>query len=78
MKCYKTFVAEDVLTDWSSGMIVVKTIDKKKAIKLILKEYYYYDFIADCGAKSCNNEHCLKHRLRELKVDEIVAVDGGQ
>lgn len=74
---YKTFVAEGVLIDWSSGMIAVKAVDKNKAIELVMKTIPYNSFIVDCGMESCDDENCLTHRLRELKDDEVVYVHGG-
>ena len=78
MECYKTFIAEGVLTDYSSGMIVVQTTDKKKAIELILKQLPDSGLISDCGMENCNNDDCLEHRVRELKIDEVIVVYGGQ
>lgn len=74
----KTYVAEEVLTSWTDGLIVVKAENKQKAMEIIKNELEYEDFFDDCGYKEdCKNEHCLKHRLRELKDNEIVYVHGG-
>ena len=81
----KTFVMENVLTDYTSGLIVVKAEDKEKAIKIIMKEFPTHDFVDDClGDKNCseyalndNNEGCLRCKLRELKDNELVYVYGG-
>lgn len=75
----KTYVAEEVLTSWTDGLIVVKAENKKKAMEIIKDEFTdLIDFFDDCGyEEDCKNEHCLKHRLRELKDNELVYVYGG-
>ncbi|WP_298339975.1 hypothetical protein [Ferrimicrobium sp.] len=81
----KTFVAEDVLRDYTPGLIVVKAEDKEEAIKIIMKELSTYLFIDDCvGDKNCReygviegNIDCLRCKLRELKDNELVYVYGG-
>lgn len=73
----KTFVATKVLVSWGSGMIVLKAQSRKKAVERILNEFSVHDFFVDCGFKEdCHNEYCLKHRLRELKDDELLYVWG--
>ena len=73
----KTFVAEDVLENYGSGMIVVKARNKKKAIEIIKNKLNNYEFIDDCGkSDNCCNQHCLRHRLRELKNNEILYIEG--
>ena len=69
----KTFVVEDVLTDYTSGLIVVKAKNKKEALKLIAtdQQLSYHDFTDDCGAG------CLADKIRELKDNEVVYVYGG-
>jgi antirestriction protein len=71
----KTFVAEEVLSDWTSGMIVVKAIDINQAMDLIIAEFPM--FYKKCDMESCELEYCLQHRLRELKDNEIAYVYGG-
>ncbi len=76
----KTFVAEDVLVSWHSGLIVVKAENKAEAIKFIKKELASCDFIDSCDmedGEKCYNEYCLMHRLRELRDNEVVYVYGG-
>ena len=81
----KTFVVEDVLRDYTPGLIVVKAEDKEEAIKIIMKEFSSHDFVDDCfGYKNCseyalneNNEGCIRCKLRELKDNELVYVYGG-
>ena len=73
----KTFVATGVLQIYTSGMIVVKAQSRKKAIEIIKKEFSYRDFIDDCGeTEDCRSEYCLKHRVRELRDNEILSVWG--
>ena len=73
----KTFVAEDVLENYGSGLIVVKAKNGKKAIEIIKNELNMYEFIDDCGkSDNCYNQHCLRHRLRELKNNEILYIEG--
>ena len=67
----KTFVVEDVLRDYTSGLIVVKAKNKKEALKLIDQQIPYHDFTDDCGAG------CLADKIRELKDNEVVYVYGG-
>ena len=82
----KTFVVEDVLSDYTPGLIVVKAEDKEEAIKLIMKELNYANFCDDCiDDKECeeyvlnnDNKGCLSCKLRELKDNEVVYVYGGQ
>ena len=76
----KTYVAEEVLTSWTDGLIVVKAENKQKAMEMIKKEFsnFFINFFDDCGyEEDCKNERCLKHRLRELKDNELVYVHGG-
>lgn len=73
----KTFVAENVLEDYSSGLIVVKAQSRKKAVEIIKNTFKNHGFIVDCGdVEDCKSEYCLKHRLRELKDNEILSVWG--
>lgn len=72
----KTYVAEGVLTDYTSGMIVVKAKNKKVAIELVMNATPH-DFIMDCGRDACYDEDCLTHKLRELKDNEVAYVYGG-
>lgn len=60
----KTFVAEDVLCDYTCGLIVVKAKNKKEAVKLI---YQKDSFLIEDIVK----------KLRELKENEVVFVYGG-
>ena len=78
----KTFVMEDVLTAYTSGLVVVKAKNKEKALKIILKEFSVDDFIYACvGDEKCSGEHnnldCIRCKLRELKDNELVYVYGG-
>lgn len=64
----KTFVAENVLTDCTDGLVVIKAKNLASAIDLIKKDnstvgLYHADEIIE--------------KLRELKGDEIVYVYGG-
>ena len=68
----KTFVIEDVLRDYTPGLIVVKAKNKKEALKLINKELSFHDFSYDC----CHDA-CLADKIRELKDNEVVYVYGG-
>lgn len=61
----KTFVAEGVLTDYTSGMVVVKASNLKKAIDIVRKNF---DYSAD--------EIC--ESLREMENNELVYVYGGR
>ena len=45
----KTFIAENVLEDYSSGLIVVKAQSRKKAIEIIKNTFKNHGFIVDCG-----------------------------
>lgn len=72
----KTFVAEDVLTDYTPGLIVVKAKNKKEAIELVLKEVCF-DPICDEDGIDYDNKLCLSNKLRELKDNEVVYVVGG-
>ena len=73
----KTFIAENVLEGYSSGLIVVKAQSRKKAIEIIKKEFDGHDFIDDCrDTEDCRSEYCLKHRVRELRDNEILSVWG--
>ena len=76
-KLMPTFYAIDVLSDYTSGMIVVKATSKKKAIKLILEDKVNSEFYADCGYNDCKSEHCLTHRLKVLHDNEVAYVYGG-
>jgi hypothetical protein len=71
----KTFVAENPLPSYSYSIIVVKTTSRRKAIEIIKKEFpdhgFYY---RNCKITRCVSEYCLKHRLREMKDDEILYV----
>lgn len=72
----KTFIAEEVLRDWTSGMIVVKAIDINQAMDLIIAEFPM--FYKKCNVdEPCELEYCLQHRLRELQDNELVYVYGG-
>ena len=74
----KTYVAEEVLTSWTDGLIVVRAENKQKAMEIIKNELKYENFFDDCGyEEDCKNERCLKHRLRELRDNELVYVHGG-
>ena len=74
----KTYVAEEVLTSWTDGLIVVKAENKQKAMEIIKNELKYEDFFDECGyEEDCKSERYLKHRLRELKDNELVYVHGG-
>ena len=75
----KTFVMEDVLTAYTSGLVVVKAKNKEKAMEMIKKEFLpFIDFFDNCGyEEDCKSSRCLKHRLRELKDNELVYVYGG-
>ena len=68
----KTFVVEDVLRDYTPGLIVVKAKNKEEALKLINKELSFHDFIDDCGSADC-----LADKIRELNDNEVVYVYGG-
>ena len=68
----KTFVVEDVLRDYTPGLIVVKAKNKKEALKLINKELSFHDFAYDCGGADC-----LADKIRELNDNEVVYVYGG-
>ena len=70
----KTFVVEDVLRDYTSGLIVVKAKNKKEALKLIAtdQQLLFHDFTDDCGSADC-----LADKIRELKDNEVVYVYGG-
>jgi hypothetical protein len=70
----KTFVVEDVLRDYTPGLIVVKAKNKKEALKLITNDQQlsHHDFIDDCGSADC-----LTDKIRELKDNEVVYVYGG-
>jgi len=60
-----TYVLENVLYDWSAGLIVVKAESKKEALKRLEKEFdkrEYKDF---------------KDKIRLLKNNELVYVFGG-
>ena len=72
----KTFVVEDVLRDYTPGLIVVKAKSKKEALKLIAadKQLSHHDFTDDCGSADC---FCLADKIRELKDNEVVYVNGG-
>ena len=73
----KTFVAEDVLFNCDSGLIVVKARNKKKAVEIIKNKLNNYEFIDDCGkSDNCCNQYCLRHRVRELKNNEILYIEG--
>ena len=65
----KTFVVEDVLRDYTPGLIVVKARNRKEALKLIAsdQQLLYHDFTDDC----------LADKIRELKDNEVVYVYGG-
>ena len=75
----KTYVAEEVLTSWTDGLIVVKAENKQKAMEMIKKEFLHFiDFFDNCGyEEDCKSSRCLKHRLRELKDNELVYVYRG-
>lgn len=74
----KTYVAEDVLTSWTSGLIVVKAENIDEAIKLILKEFDYDDLCCgESGEDDNKNKECLKKKMRELKDNELVYIYGG-
>ena len=72
---------ENVLRDYTSGLIVVKAKDKEEAIKIIMKEFPTYDFVYDSFYdKNCNCEDNVSYvrcKLRELKDNELVYVYGG-
>ena len=70
----KTFVVEDVLRDYTSGLIVVKAKNKKEALKLIYENEHlsFYDLSDDCS-----RDDCLANKIRELKDNEVVYVHGG-
>ena len=68
----KTFVVEDVLRDYTPGLIVVKARNKEEALKLINKELSFHDFTDDCF-----HVDCLADKIRELKDNEVVYVYGG-
>ena len=58
-----TYYVEDVLCDYTCGMIVVKTENKEKALELINEAIAY-------GKISIN-------QIEELKDNEVVMVYGG-
>ena len=70
----KTFVVEDVLRDYTSGLIVVKAKNKEEALKLIKadQELSFHDFTDDCF-----HVDCLADKIRELNDNEVVYVYGG-
>ena len=68
----KTFVVEDVLRDYTPGLIVVKAKNKKEALKLINEKLSFHDFTNDCF-----HADCLEDKIRELKDNEVVYVHGG-
>lgn len=73
----KMFVAEDVLKNYSYGLIALLADNKEEAIRLIMKELHNYGFIVNCGTNYCLNEFCLEHRVREVKDGEIIMIEGG-
>ena len=68
----KTFVVEDVLRDYTLGLIVVKARNRKEALKLIDQQIPFHDFTDDCF-----HVDCLADKIRELKDNEVVYVHGG-
>ena len=74
----RTFVAEKVLENWGTGLIVVKTQSRKRAVEMIKNQFPNHGFILNCGhiKEDCDSEYCLKHRLRELKDNELLYVWG--
>ena len=70
----KTFVVEDILRDYTPGLIVVKAKNKKEALKLIATDQQLscHDFTDDCSSAGC-----LADKIRELKDNEVVYVHGG-
>ena len=70
----KTFVVEDILRDYTPGLIVVKAKNKKEALMLIASDQQlsYHDFTDDCF-----HVDCLADKIRELKDNEVVYVHGG-
>jgi hypothetical protein len=63
----KTFVIEDTLYDYTSGLIVVKAKNLKEAIELINKD----------NRLSYTSDYLNIGNIRELKDNEIVYVIGG-
>ena len=72
----KTFVVEDVLRDYTPGLIVVRAKSKKEALKLIAadQQLSHHDFTDDCGS---SDSLCLADKIRELKDNEVVYAYGG-
>ena len=70
----KTFVVEDILRDYTPGLIVVKARNKKEALKLIKadRQLSFHDFTDDCF-----DVDCLADKIRELNDNEVVYVYGG-
>ena len=70
----KTFVVEDVLRDYTPGLIVVKARNKEEALKLIKadQQLSFHDFNDDCFSADC-----LADKIRELKDNEVVYAYGG-
>ncbi len=75
----RTFIAEGVMRGYYDvGCIVVNTETLEKAMDLIIEKYDDYEFTKDCGNESCEFEWCLKHRMREMKNDEVVYIAGSE
>jgi hypothetical protein len=73
----KTFIFENVGASYfGSGHIIVTAETADKAMDLVIKKYSSRKFIKNCGEKKCILSECLIHRIRELKENDIMYIEG--
>lgn len=70
----KTYVVENILCDYTCGLIVVKAKNKEDAIEMIINEIHDPVFYCE---HEIDNRKCLREKIRELNDNEIVYVKGG-
>ena len=69
-----TYVVENVLCDYTCGLIVVKVKSKEDAIEMIINKIHNPVFYCQ---HELNNRKYLSEKIRELKDNEVVYVNGG-
>ena len=72
----KTFIVEEVLTDYYDGIMIVKAEDEEQAIEILLRKIkndvekkIYYVSPEDIVKVKCN--------MRELIDNEAIIIEGG-
>ena len=83
----KTYIMENVLWNYTPGIIVVKAKNREKAMRLIRKAIPTENFVGVKGVRRsekrgtyiypCSRLNCFEHELRELGDNEVAYEYGG-